>query len=220
MAKSVVYSAYSLGCASVGHSALQEFGGRVRVAVMGPMQSERLLSSQWAATQELAENADVATRQQLGAKTPSPFGTVIDLFCGAGALSHGFLLEDFSIECGYDLDGACQYPFEENNGALFVQRDICDVEPSELRAQFTPGLPKVLIGCAPCQPYSRYSRGRFDPKWLLLAEFARLATAIGADIVTMENVPQLIRFNGGSLFREFVATLEAAGYTVRWKIVK
>ena len=183
------------------------------------MQSDRLPSTQLVPTQEVAEIGGVAARQQLGVKHPSPCGTVIDLFCGAGALSHGFLLEDFSIECGYDLDGACQYPFEENNGALFVQRDISDVEPGALQSHFTPGLPKVLIGCAPCQPYSRYSRGRFDPKWLLLADFARLATAIEADIVTMENVPQLIRFKGGSLFREFVTTLEEAGYAVRWKVV-
>ena len=190
------------------------------MAVIGAVQSKKVLSSQRAATQELAGSAALAARQQLGGETQSPVGSVVDLFCGAGALSHGFLLEGFSIECGYDLDGACQYPFEENNVSLFLQRDVSEVEPGELRTHFTPGLPRILIGCAPCQPYSRYSRGRFDPKWLLLAEFARLAAAIEADVVTMENVPQLVRFKRGELFRDFVDTLEEAGYTVRWKVVR
>jgi DNA (cytosine-5)-methyltransferase 1 len=148
-----------------------------------------------------------------------PIATVVDLFCGAGALSHGFLQEGFAIACGYDLNEACRYPFEENNRARFVRRNVTEIDPREIDARFAPELPKVLIGCAPCQPYSRYSRGRSDPKWLLLAEFARLAVAVAPDIVTMENVPQLVRFNGGKTYREFVTTLERAGYAVQRKIV-
>ena len=47
----------------------------------------------------------------------SPVASVIDLFCGAGALSHGFVQEGFSIACGYDIDESCRYPFEANNAA-------------------------------------------------------------------------------------------------------
>lgn len=148
-----------------------------------------------------------------------PIATVVDVFCGAGALSHGFLMEGFKIECGYDLDEACRYPFEENNKSKFLRRDVTEVTASDISAHFAPGLPRVLVGCAPCQPYSRYSRGRSDPKWLLLAEFARLAVAVEPDMVTMENVPQLVRFDGGELYQEFETTLRRAGYKVRKKVV-
>lgn len=145
--------------------------------------------------------------------------SVVDLFCGAGALSHGFLLEGFRVLCGFDIDESCQYPFEENNKAKFVCKDIAEVDPSEVRAHFKSGGPKVLIGCAPCQPYSRYSRGRSDPKWLLLNKFAQLAAQVAPDVITMENVPQLLRFNNGSTFAKFVAVLAGAGYYVRWQVV-
>ena len=219
LARTVVYLICNLRFADARHTALSRFGQLPVMDVIGQMQPQRLSQSLQAPSTDLREAAELSARQHRSSNAPQPAGSVVDLFCGAGALSHGFLREGFSIECGYDLDGACRYPFEENNGALFLQRDIKDVEPSDLKAHFSPRLPKILIGCAPCQPYSRYSRGRFDPKWLLLTEFARLATAIEADVVTMENVPQLIRFKGGEVFREFVATLERAGYAVRWKVV-
>ena len=147
-----------------------------------------------------------------------PAGTVVDLFCGAGALSHGFRLEGFSIACGYDIDEACRYPFEQNNEAPFVRRDVADIKPVDLAAEFSPGLPRILIGCAPCQPFSRYSQGREDPKWKLLDDFARLVVGTGPDIVTMENVPHLVEFKGGSVFATFGARLRAAGYRVEWMI--
>ena len=148
-----------------------------------------------------------------------PAGTVVDLFCGAGALSHGFRLEGFRIACGYDIDEACRFPFEENNEAPFVRRDVADIDQGELNKELAPGLPRILIGCAPCQPFSRYSQGREDPKWKLLDDFARLVVDTGPDVVTMENVPQLVQFKGGSVFEVFVAKLRASGYRVERTIV-
>lgn len=145
-----------------------------------------------------------------------PTGTVVDLFCGAGALSHGFRLEGFLIACGYDIDEACRFPFEANNEAPFIRRDVARIDRAEIENEYSAYLPRILVGCAPCQPFSRYSQGREDPKWHLLGEFARLVVAVAPDIVTMENVPQLVRFKGGSVFDAFVKSLRDAGYRVRW----
>ncbi len=145
-------------------------------------------------------------------------GTVVDLFCGGGALSHGFLLEGFRIARGYDIDEACRFPFEENNGARFVRRDVAEIRPDDLAAAYVSQLPRVLIGCAPCQPFSRYAQAHRNPSWRLLRDFARLAIEAEPDIVTMENVPQLVRFKGGQVFGDFVARLRSAGYNVRWLV--
>lgn len=40
----------------------------------------------------------------------------VDLFCGAGGLTHGFILEGLPVVAGIDLDPACRFPYEENNG--------------------------------------------------------------------------------------------------------
>ena len=149
-----------------------------------------------------------------------PAASVVDLFCGAGALSYGFLLEGFSIACGYDIDEACRFPFEANNEAPFVRRDVAAINASELVREFSGDLPRVLIGCAPCQPFSRYNQGREDPKWKLLTDFARLVVAVSPDVLSMENVPQLVRFKGGAVFDAFVSALKKGGYRVRWTIAE
>ena len=149
---------------------------------------------------------------------PKPVASVVDLFCGAGALSHGFVQEGFLIACGYDIEEACRYPFEANNAAPFVRRDVASIDAEELAREFAINLPRVLLGCSPCQPFSRYSQGREDLKWKLLEDFARLAVAISPDVLSMENVPQLSTFKGGDILGEFVEHLATAGYRVKWRI--
>jgi len=117
----------------------------------------------------------------------------VDLFCGAGGLTHGFVLEGLPVVAGIDLDPACRFPYEANNQARFVERDISKVTASELKALFGDADLTILAGCAPCQPFStyaqRYELDGKDGKWGLLYEFARLAKGAKPDVITMENVP-------------------------------
>ena len=144
--------------------------------------------------------------------------SVVDLFCGAGGLSYGFLQEGFSIAAGIDLDEACRYAFETNNHAPFFCRDVAELDAAELESYFPSGDCRVLIGCAPCQPYSpytrKYRRNAADPKWCLLTNFAQLAVELKPEVVSMENVPHLLTFQQGEPFLDFVAILEGAGYIV------
>lgn len=152
-------------------------------------------------------------------ETLSPPAQIIDVFCGAGALAYGFRSQGFEIACGYDIDESCRYPFEANNGAPFVRRDVSTLEAAEVSAEFDSGSRRILIGCAPCQPFSSYSQGRQDPQWQLLEEFARLVVGVEPDVISMENVPQLLTFQKGVVFNAFLAALEGADYCVRWAIV-
>ena len=145
-------------------------------------------------------------------------GSVIDLFCGAGGLSHGFLLEGFEIAAGIDIDESCRYPYEHNNKASFTREDISSLNGETLKELFTPDLPSVLIGCAPCQPFSIYNQKNSDPQWELLGEFARIIVETKPLVVSMENVPRLMRFKEGEVFASFVESLERAGYHVDWRI--
>ena len=150
---------------------------------------------------------------------------MVDLFRGAGALSHGFLLEGFDIACGFDVNEFCRYPFQQNNRAPLIGRDVSLVRPEELLRRFPRGRASVLVGCAPCQPFSKYTQGRDgrgleDPKWRLLKDFARLVTDVRPDIAAMENVPQLLKFRKGAVFREFVGTPRDRGYRVRHTVAQ
>ena len=84
--------------------------------------------------------------------------SVIDLFCGAGGLSHGFKTEAFKLAAGIDIDEACRYPYEQNNGAPFVRKDVGKLTAKEIDDLFLPGAKRVLVGCAPCQPFSTYNQ--------------------------------------------------------------
>lgn len=148
-----------------------------------------------------------------------PRGSVVDLFCGAGGLAHGFKLERFDVVAGYDVDEACRYPFEHNNHAPFVRRDVSDLGASELNGLFYPGEPRILVGCAPCQPFSIYNSKNDDPKWRLVSKFADLIVEAQPDVVSMENVPRLLAFDGGRVFEGFAARLRGAGYHVHHEIV-
>ena len=137
--------------------------------------------------------------------------SVIDLFCGAGALTHGFVLEGFNVVAGLDADKSCKYAYETNNhGALFIEKRIEDVTSVELKQLYPEGHVKILVGCAPCQPYSPYNKGKKDKdkKWKLLSDFADLISEIEPDIVSMENVPDLVTFQKGKVYRKFVKAFE------------
>lgn len=143
----------------------------------------------------------------------------VDLFCGAGGLTHGFVLEGLPVAAGIDLDGACRYPYEQNNNSLFIERDVSEVEPDELDTLFDDAEIRILAGCAPCQPFSTYSQ-RYaidrNERWSLLYEFARLAEGTAPEIITMENVPSVQQHE---VFHDFVADLKKLNYHVWYSVV-
>ena len=136
--------------------------------------------------------------------------SAVDLFCGAGGLTHGPIAGGVQVRAGYDIDDACKWPFEKNNkGAKFFGQDVSSLSGETLSTWFKPGEIKLLAGCAPCQPFSSYSLGKTDSadkRWSMLSEFQRLVRELDPDLVTMENVPQLRKH---IVFEEFVTALKA-----------
>lgn len=158
------------------------------------------------------------TKHQTNTKTTRV--SCIDLFCGAGGLTHGFVLEGLPVVAGIDVDPACRFPYEANNQSLFLQRDVSKVSGDELSSLFGDADLKVLAGCAPCQPFStyaqRYENNQTDGKWRLLYQFARLVNETLPDVITMENVPTVARH---SVFSDFVSSLKDLGYKVWFEVV-
>ncbi len=143
----------------------------------------------------------------------------IDLFCGAGGLTHGFVKEKLPVKAGIDVDEACRFPYEANNKSTFLNKSVADVTSDELRELFGDADITILAGCAPCQPFSTYSH-RYNPdrndRWGLLYEFGRLVEGTLPTIVTMENVPSVMKHK---VFNDFVSKLESLGYHTYYKVV-
>jgi DNA (cytosine-5)-methyltransferase 1 len=144
--------------------------------------------------------------------------SVVDLFCGVGGMTHGFVKEGFNVVAGIDLDLSCKYAFEKNNKATFLHKDIeKEVTAEEVIKLYPKNDVKILVGCAPCAPFSKYTnRKSEDAKWKLLYSFARLIKGVQPEVVSMENVPQLEKH---SVFDDFVEALEVEGYHVSWSLV-
>jgi DNA (cytosine-5)-methyltransferase 1 len=145
---------------------------------------------------------------------------VVDLFCGVGGLSHGFVKEGFDVVAGIDNEASCKYPYEENNDAQFIAKDIRKVESEEINHLFADANIRILVGCAPCQPFSSYAFKSPDhseedakkSKWGLLYEFARLIEETKPEIISMENVPGLAKFDKADVFKGFLDILVENGY--------
>jgi DNA (cytosine-5)-methyltransferase 1 len=143
----------------------------------------------------------------------------VDLFCGVGGLTHGMVKAGIQVVAGIDLDPACRFPFEANNNSRFIHGDIVDISSRKLLAAYPANSTRILVGCAPCQQFSRYARRQertTDQKWGLLEHFSRLVKGVRPTIVSMENVPELTRHD---VFREFSRLLESSGYHVTYSNV-
>ncbi|WP_329007674.1 DNA cytosine methyltransferase [Micromonospora rifamycinica] len=143
--------------------------------------------------------------------------SAVDLFCGVGGLSYGLKKAGVGIAAGFDIDPACEYPYQANVRAPFRKKDVRDLDADELSAMWPKGAIRVLAGCAPCQPFSSYRRGTDtsqEAQWPLIDEVSRLVEGAMPEIVTMENVP---RIGSTPIFQAFVAKLEELGYRVRYE---
>lgn len=142
----------------------------------------------------------------------------VDLFCGAGGLTHGLLKAGVDVRLGVDIDPACEYPYVSNNKAKFLLKSVEELGAGELLPHYRKNGIKLLAGCAPCQTFSTYNQKatESDKRWWLLLQFARLVNELEPDLVTMENVPRLVDQN---IFNEFVSSLETRGYFVTYKVV-
>ena len=145
----------------------------------------------------------------------------VDLFCGIGGLTNGLEKAGINVIAGLDFELGCKYAYEQNNTAKFINADITKTESSEVDKLYPKDGYKILAGCAPCQPFSKYTHryrkdGYKDDKWRLLYYFGNIAKDISPDIIAMENVPEL---RNTKIFKDFVKQIKAMNYHVQYKVV-
>jgi DNA (cytosine-5)-methyltransferase 1 len=149
---------------------------------------------------------------------------VVDLFCGVGGLTHGLKLEGFNVVAGVDNDKSCKFAFEKNNRSKFIHKDIAKFSSDELRVLFKDSPYKILIGCAPCQPFSSLNKNKSgykknDERWQPLFKFMKLIEQVKPDVVSMENVADLSNEQKYPVFAKFIRSLNRLGYQVSYKTV-
>ncbi len=133
--------------------------------------------------------------------------TVLDLFCGAGGISHGFAQAGFSVVAGVDWDHDSLMTFKSNHtGARVLGADLAKAVPQRIGEllDIAPGSIDCITGGPPCQGFSRnrafrHHGGQFvdDPRNHLYWHFFEYVAYFRPKIVVLENVPELlIKANG------------------------
>jgi DNA (cytosine-5)-methyltransferase 1 len=143
---------------------------------------------------------------------------VVDLFCGIGGLTHGFIKEGFKVVAGIDSDGSCRYGYEHNNRARFIEKDILEVTADEVNGLYGKDTKtRILVGCAPCQPFSKLNLNDVSDRELEpLQKFAQLIQQTSPQIVSMENVKGLLK---SLAFDEFIETLRRNQYHYSYEVI-
>lgn len=146
---------------------------------------------------------------------------VVDLFCGVGGLTRGLLDSGLNVVAGFDNDPTCEYAYTHNNHIDFHLQNIRNVTGSDINDCYDKNADKILVGCAPCQPFSamRYKLGEKninDEKYDLLTEFGRIIQETKPIVVSMENVPQIRDTN---VYQNFINTLNKLEYHIDANVV-
>jgi DNA (cytosine-5)-methyltransferase 1 len=162
-------------------------------------------------------------------------GKVVDLFSGAGGMSHGFYRyrDRFEIIGAVDLEKgkpgrgkspgtstACNPTYERNIGVRPKNADLSVLSPSEYRGELgiDRGDLEVLISCAPCTGFSQKNASnhiRDDPRNLLVERTADFVAEFMPEFLVMENVKELLNGNQRHHFDALRRRLEdELGYSV------
>lgn len=148
----------------------------------------------------------------------------IDLFCGCGGLSKGFLDAGYDVLLGIDNDDVALETFEKNhNGAKSLKLNLFDHKNIEKIIDFLNQSNKqldVLIGGPPCQGFSIAGpRDKNDKRNLLYQAMVKLASLATPKAVLLENVPGLLQTNGGIGAKRIVSDFAKIGYKMIPKLL-
>ncbi|MGK5007180.1 DNA cytosine methyltransferase [Janthinobacterium sp. LB2P70] len=142
---------------------------------------------------------------------------VIDLFCGAGGMTLGFVDKRFGggFKCvlAVDNDSAAIKTHEDAFGGKSVSGNI------EVWLESKPTIPQadVVIGGPPCQGFSLLNKNREgDVRRALWEPYMDIVKASGAKVFVMENVKELLK---SSEFEDIARRAEKMGFEIEAAIL-
>lgn len=152
--------------------------------------------------------------------------SVVDLFCGTGALSYGLSARNnaFTTIAGIDLDRSAAATAAANHKSAYI---ICDrienVSPETLLSKASRNDVDLIVGGPPCQGFSslRPSRGKNldDPRNALYKNFIKYVETLRPTVFLMENVVGLVNAGDGTLLKDLLDGFNKIGYAVDWRIL-
>ncbi|MDU4651922.1 DNA cytosine methyltransferase [Sneathia sanguinegens] len=128
----------------------------------------------------------------------NPNFTAVDLFCGAGGLSLGFIQNGFEISLANDIDESCIKTYIHNHPSIPKENIILgDIDKviGNIKDYSRFKNIDVIIGGPPCQGFSRANQQRIkdDPRNKLYKYFIQAVNSFKPKVFVMENVRGMSR---------------------------
>ncbi len=142
--------------------------------------------------------------------------TVVDLFCGCGGVTAALKARHFRVVAAVDRDPVACESFRSNHQRVHLyERDIADVDPSEIRRMLRERDLDLLVVCSPCQPFSQQNRSSSDDERAqLILSAIRFAAVLWPSLIFFENVPGLTRKRFEPILTKLRSGLTQLGYMV------
>ena len=149
---------------------------------------------------------------------------VLDLFCGCGGLSRGFIDAGFDVKLGIDFDDKALESFAHNHGtAVAMTLDLFNLDNvDKIKSFFDEHEYKldVLVGGPPCQGFSLAGpRQVDDSRNVLYRAMVKTATIMKPKVVVLENVPGMVQLHGGLVAEKIIDDFTKLGYKMGYKIL-
>jgi DNA (cytosine-5)-methyltransferase 1 len=152
--------------------------------------------------------------------------TFVDLFCGIGIGSLGFVKAGFKIVAAIDIDREACAIYETNLGFKPIAGDLRKISGSEIlqQAGLKRGELSLCVGCPPCQGFSslratRLVKGQKDRRKSMLRVFAKRVEELLPKIVVLENVGGLTSSKNRRYLTEFVTRMQSLGYSCDYDVL-
>jgi len=147
--------------------------------------------------------------------------TVIDLFCGCGGLSSGFIEAGFDVLLGIDNWTDAISTFESTHkNAKGIVADLFKETPQGISKMTGIKGVDVLIGGPPCQGFSIAGKRIIDDERnQLYKSFVNFVEFYQPKLFLMENVPNIISMGNGVVKDNIIEDFEDLGYKVVCKVL-
>lgn len=147
---------------------------------------------------------------------------VLDLFCGCGGLSCGFVQAGFNVILGIDNDKAALNTFQKNHkkskaaNINLADDDICEQIENIISNQEVD----VIIGGPPCQGFSLTGpRNFYDKRNKLYLAMVSTVKHFKPKAFLIENVTGMATLYGGEVKNKIVECFTELGYNVNVQVL-
>jgi DNA (cytosine-5)-methyltransferase 1 len=147
--------------------------------------------------------------------------TVIDLFCGCGGLSYGFIEAGFDVLLGIDNWKDAIETFDNTHkNAIGLVSDLFKTSPKEIANSTGIKNIDVIIGGPPCQGFSIAGKRIIDDERnKLYKSFVKFVKFYKPKVFMMENVPNIVSMGQGVVKESIINDFKKIGYNVVYKVL-